>query len=546
MTAPISEIAQSRARRATTMAGALGAGLLAIAAQADVPQWPSPAYAERPVDYAVDVLRVRDERTGEFRAVEFLPEQARVLQALAKPNARVTVKTAHKFGKDFLASAAACWFFNTFPGARVQITAPTNKQVNGITWREVTMRVRDARVPVCEPGEIGQLAQTGMVRRSDLAEVKGFTARTAEAVAGISGPHVLYIVTEASGVADAIFTAIRGNLAGRDARLLLISNPTQTSGFFFDSSHKNAKQWDCFQFSAWQIVEAQERAGMFVGGLATRAWCEECLEAWGKDDPRYKVRVLGEDVELEEDKVVALGLISAAQERWDETPVLESDVLHVGVDPAWGGRDKTGFCMRRGRKVVAIRRWSEADFDRNAELVLQAVFSELDPRELGCVIKVDCGGEGWRLRDALIVALRRWDSSGERVRVHRIDFGWSTLRPESYLRLRDDLWFGARQWLFDGGAIPPDEQLEEDLLAPKFRQDVRGRSAVESKDEIKKRLGRSTDSGDAFVLAVWSRGEVKGVEPAPPPPAHTYESPAAVMDPYAAMDAWRGAGRVGG
>jgi hypothetical protein len=528
------------------MAGALAAGFFAIAASSDAPEWPSPIYADRPVEYARDVLRVRDERTGDLVPVEFLPEQARVLQALAVPNARVTVKTAHKFGKDFLASVAACWFLNTYPGARVQITAPTDKQVNGITWREVTMRVRDARIPVCEPQEIGQLARTGIVRRSDLGEIKGFTARTAEAVAGISGAHILYIITEASGVADPIFTAIRGNLAGADARVLLISNPTQTSGFFFDSSHKNAKQWTCFQYSAWQIVESQERAGMFVGGLATRAWCEECLEAWGKDDPRYRVRVLGEDVELEEDKVVQFELVSSAQSRWDETPVLDTDVLHVGVDPAWGGRDKTGVCLRRGRKVLSVRRWSEADFDRNAELVLQEVFGELRPREEGCVIKVDCGGEGWRLRDALLVALRRWDPTGLRVRVHRIDFGWSTLRPESYLRLRDDLWFGSRQWLFDGGAIPTDEQLEEDLLAPKYRQDVRGRSSVESKDELRKRLGRSTDSGDAFVLAVWSKGEVKGVEPPPPPPPSVYESPAAVFDPYAAMDAWRGGGGRGG
>jgi hypothetical protein len=548
VTATIAQTAEkSRARRAvTTMAGALAAGFFAIAAASDAPEWPSPIYADRPVEYARDVLRVRDERTGELVAVEFLPEQAEILQALAEPGARVTVTTGHKCGKDFLASVAGCWFFCTFDGARVQLTAPTDRQVNGITWREVDSRVRQARVPVCEDGKLGGRAQTGLVA-ADKREIKGFTARTAEAVAGISGPHVLYIVTEASGVDDPIFEAIEGNLAGSDARLLLISNPTKKSGYFFDSHNddKAKKKFKPFHLSSWTIAESLERSGRRIGGLATRKWCEERLEAWGKDDPRYKVRVLGEFVELEEDKVMSFELISSAQARWEETPVLDTDVLHVGVDPAWGGRDKTAVCLRRGRKVLAIFRWSEADFDRNAELVLQHVFGELRPREEGCVVKVDCGGEGWRLRDAMLAALHKWDPTGQRVRVHRIDFGWSTLRPESYLRLRDDLCFGARQWLYDGGAIPTDEQLEEDLLAPKYRQDVRGRSSVESKDELRKRLGRSTDSGDAFVLAVWSKGEVKGVEPPPPPPASVYESPAAVFDPYGAMDAWGRGGRGG-
>lgn len=292
MTATIeTTVKKGRLRAPATMAAAFASAFVALTVEASIPQWPNPIYADRPVDFAQEVL-----------GVELLPEQQAILQALAKPNARVTVASGHKCGKDFIASIAACYYFCSFDGARVQLTAPTYKQVHGITWREIRMRVRNAIIPICKSDEIGELASTGIVAH-DFREIKGFTAKTAEAVAGISAPHVLYIVTEASGVEDPIYEAIEGNLAGKDARILLITNPTRKSGYFYDSHHKNAKQWRTFHLSSWDIAASHQRSGLDISALATVRYCQERLEAWGKDDPRYRVRVLGEFVELEQDLV---------------------------------------------------------------------------------------------------------------------------------------------------------------------------------------------------------------------------------------------------
>ena len=48
--------------------------------------------------------------------------------------------------------------------------------------------------------------------------------------------------------------------------------------------------------------------------------------------------------------------------------------------------------------------------------------------------------------------------------------------------------------------IPPDEELLNDLCSVNKKYDNKGRLQLESKDEIKKRLGRSPDKADAFVL----------------------------------------------
>jgi len=52
-------------------------------------------------------------------------------------------------------------------------------------------------------------------------------------------------------------------------------------------------------------------------------------------------------------------------------------------------------------------------------------------------------------------------------------------------------------------ALPPDDLLTGDLTAPHWRVMSNARIQVEGKDEIKKRLGRSTDDGDAVVMAFW-------------------------------------------
>jgi hypothetical protein len=49
-------------------------------------------------------------------------------------------------------------------------------------------------------------------------------------------------------------------------------------------------------------------------------------------------------------------------------------------------------------------------------------------------------------------------------------------------------------------ALPPDQELLSDLVAPRWRMTMQG-IKIEAKEDIVKRLGRSPDCGDAVVLA---------------------------------------------
>ena len=76
-------------------------------------------------------------------------------------------------------------------------------------------------------------------------------------------------------------------------------------------------------------------------------------------------------------------------------------------------------------------------------------------------------------------------------------FGFVNKRAELWWKMREALELGKGEDL----ALPPDKELLADLCAPRYKVTPRG-IQIQSKDEIRKRLGRSPDCGDAVVLAL--------------------------------------------
>jgi phage terminase large subunit len=89
----------------------------------------------------------------------------------------------------------------------------------------------------------------------------------------------------------------------------------------------------------------------------------------------------------------------------------------------------------------------------------------------------------------------------EGVDVRGINVGESPTIAGNYLNLRTELWEKARSW-FEGldVVIPNDEGLIMELCSVGYGFSSTGKTKVESKDEIRKRLGSSPDSADALIL----------------------------------------------
>ena len=99
-----------------------------------------------------------------------------------------------------------------------------------------------------------------------------------------------------------------------------------------------------------------------------------------------------------------------------------------------------------------------------------------------------------RARNLPAIGLNDAEASSARDRTGRLGF----------LNLRAEWWWHLREALDpehgEDLALPPDRELLADLAAPRWRLGSRG-IQIESKDDIRARIGRSPDKGDSLVYA---------------------------------------------
>lgn len=502
--------------------------------------WPAERWQSDPHGFANTILGVR-----------LWSAQVEMVEAIRDHNA-VAIAGGRKIGKDFALAVAALWWFASFPGARVFMTATSAKQIGGILYREVRMlyaqsgrcvacKELDPRAPPPCPhsamltGKLGELAFTGLVA-PDMREVRGYTAKDAEGLAGFSGARILALVDEASGYPDHLHTAIVGNLAAQGCKEVLISNPTRGSGFFFDAFHAKAGGYKTIQVSSLTTPNVVEGREVFPG-LASRDWVERRKAVWGEDSPLFAVHVKGEFVKAEEGAIFSVHAIAEASARWETTPA-EGPIV-MGIDPAGeGGKgDESAFALRRGKKIVSL--FARRGLTPEGHLVhALGQLSEAGGATAGKPrIVIDREGEtGAKVWGAFVAHCEAnpnaFELAGVRSseRAHR--------KPLVYDRVRDELSAVLADWFRDGGAIPDDIKLHRDLNAFRWEGHVSGRTKAMSKDKMRLVLGRSPDRADAIALSCWM-STVYGAT------AEHQEAaaPVASLDPYAQM---ADAGDVGG
>lgn len=505
-------------------------------------QLPSDRYRQDPVAFFREVLGV----TTWARQVE-------VIEAI-RDHPRVAVASGHKVSKSHTAAGIALWFYSSFPEARVVMTSTTSRQVDQILWRELKMmRARGGRCLACKnddpsghriprpcshsaiiEGDQGELARTGL-KSSDFREIFGFTAREAEAVAGISGRNLLYLPDEASGIPDEIFEAIEGNRAG-GARLAMFSNPTRTEGEFFAAFTSKSNLYKTLRISSEESPNVVE-GKVVIPGLATREWIEEKRTEWGEDSAMYKVRIRGEFALKEDGKIFSIHMLEQAEQNWHDTP--EAGRLFVGLDPAGpsGSGDETVFAVRRGMRLIELRTFRGLTAEAHLVQLLALLSAKKLPRETPVVVIDREGSIGAELYGLMRNFTEGNPAAFEFVAVRASDRAMR--QPAIYDRLRDELAANLEAWFRDGGAILEDAKLSAELHCLEWKQAVNGRLKLTPKDLLRKLLGRSPDRYDALALAAWEPLSLRELAPAAAELAAESAGTRPALDPYAGARAWK-------
>lgn len=199
-------------------------------------------------------------------------------------------------------------------------------------------------------------------------------------------------------------------------------------------------------------------------------------------------------------QVIPTAWILAAQNRWDERGFENIAMTAMALDPAGGGRDDAVLAPRYGgwyAPLVTANGPETADGSATAAMVVKY-------RRDGCPVVVDVGG-GYggavlvRLDDNGIPHHRFNGAEASVARTKDGQLGFVNKRAEAWWRFREEL--DPDQEGGSAVALPPDPELRADLASPCWSLKARG-IQIESKDELRSRLGRSPGKGDAVVMAL--------------------------------------------
>lgn len=450
-------------------------------------------------------------------------------------NPRTSVASGTARGKDFVAACAAISFLYLTPrwntrrelveNTKVALTAPTDRQVKNIMMPEVSRLFNRARQRgIILPGRLNSYDI-----RTDNEEwfLTGFKAdeHNHEAWSGFHAVHTMFIITEATGIGDDTFGAIEGNLQG-DSRILLVFNPNTPVGYAARSQRGN--RWAKFRLNSLTAPNVIEKRIAIQGQVnyewvvdKVEQWCtpisaedrEEELDdfefegQWYRPEDLFRKKVLGKFPKVSDDVLIPHQWIESAQERWKlaqgKEPVSD-EIRLLGVDVAGMGRDSTCFCERKGKWVAEMQsRNSGGQADHMAVAGDIAARRRRHPR---MVVSIDTIGEGagvfsrcLELDDKRYIISCKYSEGAK-----QFDRDLSDITGQyRFTNMRAYLFWCVRDWLNPknetGAMLPPDNQLLEEATEIRwsFRSD--GKIIIEPKEDIKKRLGRSTDKFDALA-----------------------------------------------
>lgn len=406
------------------------------------------------------------------------PQQLKVIHSVAV-NRRTAVTAGNGVGKTHLAARLALWFLYSNPKSKVITSAPTWKQVRNLLWRELRNAHQNAKFPLG-----GEPKEAELSLDEDWFAV-GISTDEPTNLQGYHAPRVMVIFDEATGINPRIWEAAEGLAVGPDDRFLAIGNPTDPTSEF--KLKDDSGLWNVIRLNCEEHPNVVEKR-IIVPGAVTHEWVEERLQEYGdRESGLYRARVRGLWPEQGDDVLISMALVERAQAKWRR--IKQEKPICAGCDVARFGTDETVIFLiyEGGLVAAAIVRHGQNLMETAGQL------KALGVKQLG----VDDAGLGGGVTDRL---------KEQKVSVMACIGGSAAKDPNKFVNARAEMWWALREALQAGDLLLPDDRkLAADLTNVKFSYDSRGRIKLESKEEIKKRLGRSPDRGDALAIANWVR-----------------------------------------
>lgn len=483
-----------------------------------------------------------------FQGVNTLePYQVRLCNAI-RDHDRVAVKAVHSVGKTFLLARIVVWFLTSFRNSIVLTTAPTNRQVNHLLWKEI--RVAKKRAPIEFGGTIfdkpywkldDEWFALGYSPENEASRGDGEGQGTSSAFQGYhpDSGNILIVFDEAAGIKKSVYTQAEGMMTSGNAKWVIVGNPTSTQSEFY--AKFNSRLWHkesltCFdspnliangitsvkdiqneiaRLTAMPEELAQEELKKYkvVNNylVDTKFVIQKAFPTeWGVEHILYITKVLGEFSKEDDNSLIPLSVVESAQNR----ECKKSEVVYnryIGVDPARYGIDKSIIVTIEDDHQTNVKRETQRSNTYIAGLITSMII-DLPRAKLKEIVLVDGSGVGAGVVD-ILKENQEMGLIPKSVQIIEIQFGASPVDPldpkskqeedrKHFLNLKAKMFSCLAKDLKSTLSILPDEVYQRELPTILYEYDSKGRLKIESKEEYKKRTQRtSPDDSDALCIA---------------------------------------------
>lgn len=394
------------------------------------------------------------------------------------------VASGHGIGKSALISWLIHFAISTHENTRGVVTANTEGQLRTKTWPELSkwhnmfiakdLFTYTATSIFCSDKDYEKTWRIDAIP---------WSKNSPESFAGLhnQGNRILVLFDEASAIDDVIWEVTEGALTDANTEIIwcAFGNPTRNSGRFRECFRKYRKFWNTYQIDSRTVK------------ISNKAKIEEWLEAYGEDSDFFKVRVRGVFPSASDLQFISTEIADKAQKQVYKPGQFEHLPVIIGVDPAWTGSDSLEIVMRQGYYMKSLASIPKNDDDwRMAQLIAQ-----FEDEYKADAVFIDMG-YGTGIYSIGKQLGRKW---------RLIEFGGKSNDPV-YLNMRAYMWGQMKEWLREGGSIPPNDQaLYDDIVGPEAIIDKNGRIQLESKKDMKDRGLPSPNKGDALALTFAAR-----------------------------------------
>lgn len=452
-------------------------------------------YINRPVDLqSKDIMRLWRMRPIIFMEDAFdvdLDDWQKHCVELYTNNQRLGLIASKGPGKTFFLAMLGWHFFMTKYRPKMAALSVTKDHLKANLWAELLMWR--------ERSQLCTLSTNDGMERITLKGHEGYSfidARSypksadqntqASALAGLHSDNIAFLIDEAGTIPDAVLATADAALTTApsdttDSKILVTANPEVPSGLLYKASvGKTVQKWAIYRISG-------DPDDPLRAPRVDINWAREQIATFGPDDPWVLVNVFGKYPAQAADMLLTdIEVADAMARKVDDKDVFNSQ-SRLGLDVARGGVDRSAFARRRGLKAYRIITESSMT---NGPGLAGLTMKMQEEHQIERVFVDNTGGFGSSVIDSLDMAAATMD-------VTPIHYN-EKAQDKRYFNKRTEMWVRMRDWVRKGGCLPNDPELAVELTTPKVFFHG-GKMRLEEKEQIKARLGKSPDKGDALA-----------------------------------------------